>query len=299
MIKRKIREIIKKLKYNSKSYYRNAFSYCFNSPNFPSIDFIIIGSAKCGTTSLHNYIGLHPDVYLPQNVGINNETGFFLEDSNQKIKSMTNRSIRQHLNDAALYKIIMEGYKNESLVGEETTDYTKKPHREVRYELMKKHNENMKFIFIVRDPVEKLISQYRHFLRHQSKFTNVNFTEELESDDYYKDACCYYYQVEPYIDSFGDQSVLVVFLEDLEANPNIELLKIFKFLGLAEYQVDHQKFVKHNVNTKVTKDDYDIHDIPLTMAVEIIKDLEKFSEFVDQDLFSKWPKSKILKELCS
>ena len=278
MIKRKIRGIIKKVKYYSKSYFRNTLSYFVNNTNLPNIDFVIIGSAKCGSTSLHNYIGLHPDVYLPQNVGINNETGFFLEDNKQRIKSMTNRRVRQHLNDVALYKLIMKGYKNESLVGEETTNYTKKPFRNVRYELMKKHNENMKFIFIVRDPVEKMISLYRHFLRYQSTLTNVNFTEELKSDDHYKNAC-YYYQVEPYIENFGKHSVLVVFLEDLEANPNMELLKVFKFLGLTEYQIDHQKFVKYNVNTTVQKDDYDIQDIPQTMAEEIVKDLEKFDDY--------------------
>ncbi|MBW2190747.1 MAG: sulfotransferase, partial [Deltaproteobacteria bacterium] len=28
-------------------------------------DFIIIGAAKCGTTSLHDILSAHPDVFIP------------------------------------------------------------------------------------------------------------------------------------------------------------------------------------------------------------------------------------------
>ena len=28
-----------------------------------NVDFLIIGAMKCGTTSLHDYLGKHPDIY--------------------------------------------------------------------------------------------------------------------------------------------------------------------------------------------------------------------------------------------
>ena len=28
-------------------------------------NFIIVGAAKCGTSSLHNYLNQHPDVFMP------------------------------------------------------------------------------------------------------------------------------------------------------------------------------------------------------------------------------------------
>ena len=28
-------------------------------------NFIIVGAAKCGTSSLHNYLNQHPDIFLP------------------------------------------------------------------------------------------------------------------------------------------------------------------------------------------------------------------------------------------
>ena len=45
--------------------------------------FIIIGAGKCGTTSLHNYLNQHPQIYICPI----KETNFFLnEEVKQKLK---------------------------------------------------------------------------------------------------------------------------------------------------------------------------------------------------------------------
>ena len=73
-------------------YYRRLLRRIKNYSINPVINFVvIIGSAKCGTTSLHKYLNFHPDIYMPSGVGINDETGLFLVNKDQKIKSLGNR----------------------------------------------------------------------------------------------------------------------------------------------------------------------------------------------------------------
>ena len=49
-------------------------SYSLGEKSLPSL--IIIGAPRCGTTSLHAYLGQHPDVYMSPL----KETNFFLFD---------------------------------------------------------------------------------------------------------------------------------------------------------------------------------------------------------------------------
>ena len=41
---------------------------------------LIIGAMKCGTTSLHNYLNLHPECYMQQE----KELDYFIEKRNYK-----------------------------------------------------------------------------------------------------------------------------------------------------------------------------------------------------------------------
>ena len=269
-------------------YYRKLLRRKNNYSTYPFINFVVIGSAKCGTTSLHKYLNYHPDIYLPTGVGINDETGLFLSHKDEKIKSLGNRKIRQNLSDEMLYEKILGKYRGESLIGEETTDYTKKPYRTVRFDYIKDHNPGMKFIYIIRDPVEKIFSQYRHFLRYQKKSTKINLQEELLNFDYYQYASAYYYQLEPYISQFGKDSIHVVLLEDLSIDANKELNKIFSFLNAKPFEMKQADLPKYKVNTKIAKD-IDVNEIPLSVRDYIVKDVKKFQEFLGYDPTPKWP----------
>lgn len=255
----------------------------------PVIDFVIIGSAKCGTTSLHKYLNLHPDVYMPTGVGINDETGLFLPHNDDRIKALKSRRIREHSDDEALLEMILQGYRGERVVGEETTDYTKRPYRTVRYDFIKTHNPQMKFIFMVRDPIQKLFSQYRHFLRYQPKHTLRDFTQELLEYDYYKYASAYFFQLEPYIEHFGSQAIKVVILEELGKDTPRVLKSIFGYLGVSEIDVDPSKLERHLVNKRVSDLGLRLDSIPMFVRDFIRNDTEKFQRFLGRDLRSVWP----------
>ncbi len=61
--------------------------------NTKNVDFLIIGSMKCATTSLYAHLRSHPDIYISEF----DETGYFLEPNDDRnIKGLTNNEIRRH-----------------------------------------------------------------------------------------------------------------------------------------------------------------------------------------------------------
>jgi hypothetical protein len=198
----------------------------------PRIGFVVIGAAKCGTTSLHHYLSQHPGLYLPDDIGVNSETGYFLEHSDQDIKGLTNRRIRMDLGDRELFETIYAGHDGSALLGEESTDYTKRPYRTVEIDRMRRHNRRMKLIMMIRDPYDRVVSHYQHYLRRRPETMLPSFAEEIRANPMYGDISRYHFQLEPYLDRFGARRILLVRLEDLASDHAGTMSRIFGFLGV-------------------------------------------------------------------
>lgn len=198
----------------------------------PRIEFVVIGAAKCGTTSLHRYLSLHPELYLPDDIGVNSETGYFLEHSDQDIKGLTNRRIRMDLEDRALFDTIYAGHDGRAVLGEESTDYAKRPYRTVEFDRMRRHNRRMKLLMMIRDPYDRVVSHYQHYLRRRPETMLPTFEEEIRANPMYGDISRYHFQLEPYLERFGARRILLVRLEDLAADHVGTMSRIFGFLGV-------------------------------------------------------------------
>ena len=272
-----------------KSLRPNLLSLVQPQEELPKFNLIIIGSAKCGTTSLNQYLKQHPDVYLSSDVGINNETGLFLNNSFERIKSLSNKRIRQYLNDKALQKAITKNYRGEKILAEESTDYTKFPFRTVNHKLIKQQSENLKLLFIIRDPVRKIYSQYRHFRRHLSSNTSSNIAEEMQCNRFYIKSSCYYFQLQQFLTHFSDHNLKVVLLEDLENSPADTLKSIFEFLDISTDVLPKLDLSKKNVNNQIEEKDFDVDLIPSAQITELLCDTKKLESFLDMSLLEKWP----------
>lgn len=200
--------------------------------NLPQIDFLIIGAAKCATTSFHHYLSAHPDIFLPMRHGINQETGFFLAAGEESIKGVTNDMIRKDV------QRIFDDYREESTVGERATDYSKFPLRTVDFAKIKTHNPRMKFLYFVAEPVERVKKLYRHHLRRNPANTDPDFRLEMEKSGlYYECVCSYFAQAKRYVDFFGEESIRIIDVNRLEDNLSRILPDIFRFLDVREYPV--------------------------------------------------------------
>jgi hypothetical protein len=110
-------------------------------------NFIIIGAMKGGTTSLYHYIASHPDI-VPSSI---KETNYF-------------NTIADLCKGLSWYKSL---FRNKGKYAfEASTNYTKRhifpgvPER--MYSILPK----VKLIYILRDPIERIVSHYIHNYAH-------------------------------------------------------------------------------------------------------------------------------------
>ena len=97
------------------------FNRTYNDYTAPNL--IILGSQKSGTTSLHNYLNKHPDIFMSHF----KEPGYFLDKNNTIVENTSRNKIRLNLTDEELLCILRIGYKGEKYFGESSTYYSMSP----------------------------------------------------------------------------------------------------------------------------------------------------------------------------
>jgi hypothetical protein len=180
-------------------------------------DFIIIGAGKCGTTSLHDYLNQHPDIYLcPKK-----ETFFFINErareNHQKWGSVT--STEEYLD-------LFKGAPEHSILGEISTNYYAYPESA---ELIQKAIPNVKIIAILRDPSDRAFSSYQMFVRngHESR----SFSEVINTPTQHTTRGFYFQELKPFYNVFSSQNIKVLLFDDLNANPEAFFRDLFEFVG--------------------------------------------------------------------
>ena len=203
-------------------------------------DFLIVGAAKSGTSSLHSYLSKHPDIYMPEK---RKELYFW------HVATNTNRSIIDHAGEGKIpirldeYLDYFKGASQGQITGEACPSYLYF-HDHVLANLKKCHSKwkDVKIVIILRQPVSRIISQYRFVCKKQLDPEFLSFSDSLKAepprvkenkllpDLFYTDVSKYSEQVEFYINNF--KNVHVCLYDDLKESPR-ELLEILcEFLGV-------------------------------------------------------------------
>jgi hypothetical protein len=181
----------------------------------PRPDFIVIGAMKCATTTLHEQLARQPGLFMSRP----KEPSFFSDDCNYS------RGIEW-------YHSCFSGCTDEHLVGESSTHYTKLPTHPHTVARMRRWLTDVKLIYVMRHPIERLASHYLHELtvgRVQMALEEaVGRLPELVAYG------CYSRQLEPYLQAFGPEAVLPVFFDRLASEPDHEFERIGRFLGARE-----------------------------------------------------------------
>ncbi|BAQ61779.1 putative sulfotransferase protein [Geminocystis sp. NIES-3708] len=186
------------------------------SGNLPN--FIIIGAMKCGTTSLHYYLNCHPEISMSREKELN----FFIYERNW------NKGIQW-------YQSQFQG--NGKIYGEASPNYTYFPKWSETAKLMYQTVPHAKLIYLVRDPIERLISHYIH--HYADRIENHSLTDALANCQengyrYYLSCSRYYFQLEQYLKYFSPSNILIITTEELSQFPQKTLQTIFKFLEVSE-----------------------------------------------------------------
>tara|TARA_B100000989_G_scaffold27049_2_gene17443 strand:+ start:5054 stop:5953 length:900 start_codon:yes stop_codon:yes gene_type:complete len=201
--------------------------------NSPLPNFLIVGAAKSGTSSLHNYLNQHPDVFMPtfKNRIKVKEPRFFVKD---KIYGRVN-----HINNFKEYKKLFDD-SSEKARGEASVFYLFF-YEEAISNIKKYLGNDVKIIIILRNPIERALSAYNHVSRTSSEHLTFEEAIRIEKLRYennkkltpminYKSMGLYYKMVKAYKDNFN--SVKLIFFEDFRLNPLSSVKECFEFLNI-------------------------------------------------------------------
>jgi len=177
-------------------------------------DFIIIGAMKCATSSLHEQLAQQPGFYLSDP----KEPNFF---SNDEI----------YAKGLDWYLSLFQAAPETALCGESSTHYTKLPTYPNTIARLYAAFPTVKLIYVMRHPIDRLISQYIH--EWTQKVISVEINQAIGQHPELIQYSLYSRQIQPYLDTFGPDNVLPVFFERLYNTrySQAELERICQFLG--------------------------------------------------------------------
>lgn len=181
-------------------------------PALPNL--VVIGAAKCGTTSMHRYLSLHPEVHMSRN----KETSFFQDPG--------------CLERLDLYATYFDA--RAAVRGEASTFYTHHPLLPGVARRMHAAIPDAKLIYLVRDPVDRIVSGR---IDSASRGRNLGRFDGPRGDDLHDIEVAtsrYAMQLEQYREVFPAEQILVVDQAELLTHREEELRRVFRFLGVDE-----------------------------------------------------------------
>lgn len=182
---------------------------------------LIIGAMKSGTTSLYMDLADHAGVYLAENKEPHN----LCQD-----RVLTPEGRAEY---AALYR----GARPEQLLCDASTGYTKQPlHTGVVERALKALPPGFKAIYLLRHPVERALSHYRH--DHVAGVVSDAIDDELRSRGEYLDFSRYARQARPWLEALGPERLRVVAFERYVAERTVVLAELAEFLGTTLQKAD-------------------------------------------------------------
>lgn len=217
-------------------------------------NFLIVGAVKAGTTSLHEYLQMHPQVYMSPV----KETNYFSDadmlfdhfnvDYRQDINVALDKYLAgpmdtkihiAHVRTAEQYALLYKNVRNELAIGEVSNSYLYCPGTAAR---IRAELPDAKIVMILRNPIERLYSQFLMNVK-LGKIAERDLLKEIAADQakaikgwgvshLYLEVGAYYAQVKRYFDLFPKEQIKVMFYDDYKRDPKKAMRDLFTFLGV-------------------------------------------------------------------
>lgn len=222
----------------------------------PGPDFLVIGTKRGGTTSLYNYLLMHPGVLglFPQSRG-KKSTDWFFADSTH-----TESWYRSHFHTDAHRERVTARLAHSPVGGEASPYYVWDPRIAAKVAAVA---PSIKAVLLVRDPVERAWSHYQE--RTQNGVEPLSFAdalaaeerrlegevERMEADPSYHSTAHDWYsyrsrgvylpQIHNWLEHFDRKQLLVVRSEDLYTDVQGVFDRVGDFLGLGRHTLPTTK----------------------------------------------------------
>jgi Sulfotransferase family len=191
-------------------------------------NFFVIGAAKAGTTSLYHYLASHPQVYMSPI----KEPDFFLPPPSSG-QPRSGRPAGDHRR--GMYETLFAGAGDAAAVGEASVRYSAHPFRPGAAERIAALVPDAKLIYIVREPVTRMVSQWMHNRRVGTESRGL--AQALRCERYLL-LSSYAFQVERFLEHFPARQLLVIVSEDLHQRRAHTLDRVWRFLGVSTGHLD-------------------------------------------------------------
>ncbi len=210
--------------------------------------FLVIGTAKAGTTSLHDYLGQHPDVFMSPV----KEPRFFAYDGRPLPAGGPGGFHGRTVLDVEAYEALFAGATPGQARGEASPMYLYSP---LAAERIAARVPEAKLVAILRDPAERAFSHFLHLRRDNLEPCTTlaealarepeRIAEDWDWSFHYRALGYYDAQLARYAERFPADRVHVVLYEDLSDDPEGVVRGVYRFLGLEGFQPD----VRAKLNT--------------------------------------------------
>jgi hypothetical protein len=216
----------------------------------PLPNFFVVGAAKAGTTSLYQYLGHHPQIYVSpikephyfatdldmNNFGPDYRLDF-PPDTHEYIWGEMSQPVHSaHVTKFEDYQGLFRKVRNEKAIGEASVTYLCSPRAAAE---IKARIPEAKIIIMLRDPAERAFSHY--LMDRRLGIVARTFAEELHDDlrktdkawgrtRMYIELGLYFEQVKRFLELFGPERVRIYLSHDLRADRTTLLRDLYDFL---------------------------------------------------------------------
>jgi hypothetical protein len=193
---------------------------------------VIIGAQKCGTSALHYYLDLHPEVQMSSP----KELAFFLDQSElEPGPYVSDPRDMNLLTGERNWGRGVDWYRSHfradaPVRGEATPGYASPWFPKVP-EHMAEVVPDARLIFIVRDPVERLVSHYLH-MRAMGREPRTLEEATGRGETVYLGRSRYFSMIEPFRRRFPDERILLLRQDRLLRERRSTMREVFEFVGV-------------------------------------------------------------------
>jgi hypothetical protein len=173
----------------------------------------VIGSMKSGTSSLCRHLSEHPAIFMSP---VKEPEHF------SRVENFCHRSDR--------YLGLFQGASSETYLAEGSTEYTKRPNYDGVAERIHAFNPNARFVYVMRNPFDRVVSHYRHQIR--KGLEKESLPAAIKRPSAYLPTSYYAYQLRPYLQLFGRDSIFLDTFESFTASPVSFCARLFEWLGI-------------------------------------------------------------------
>lgn len=201
-------------------------------------NFLVIGAAKAGTTSLHAYLRQHPDVFMPERKALR---FFSFEGTDARFKTPSREGLLSEIAVTQIgdYEAHFADAGSARAIGEATPLYLSVPGTVAR---IHRRLPEVRLIAILRNPVDGAYSAYLHQRRDGAE-SCTTFAEALAAEEArvadgwwhgyrYRYLGLYARHLAEYDALFDRAQIRIHLYEDLQQRPRDVIADLFGFLGV-------------------------------------------------------------------